>query len=224
MWHGPRKPSFSSFFWKFCDECVRKNSTCEVRKNLTKFQRSTTWRGGKPRKVFWVDHVMSWFDYKIDARKPKASRSLGEVDGGLRRLPWQLNDENRAISSGRSRQTVVKFFVTSLSSWISSGVFSHAFITEFSEKTWNQRFSTCVSYLEFIVLWDQAHELVEKNLKKKVFDSPVISRVYWSISMTWSHLVTDFSLLSTNANLKLVSAQVYPCQIQWNHLFSQNLK
>eukprot|EP00956_Cyclotella_meneghiniana_P020094 scaffold35032_cov72-Cyclotella_meneghiniana.AAC.1 len=54
----------------------------------------------------------------------------------------------------------------------------------------------------------QAHELVGKNLKKKVFDSPVISRVYCSISMTWSHLVTDFSLLSTNANLKLVSAQV----------------
>ena len=148
MWHAQGKPSISSFLEKFLMHDLEKTPLGSWGKTWQSFE---DWPLGERRNF---ESFSDWIARCLDlTRDPslKADRRLGEVSGGLPRLQWWLNDEIWAISSGCSRRTYVKFFLTS--SRISSGVFSKSCITKFLRKTWNRRFSSPVSHLVFIVLW-----------------------------------------------------------------------
>ena len=139
MWHGQGKPSFSSFYKKIgVHDWIKTPLASRLKtKNLTRFRRSTTWRAGGRRRNFEsfpTGRAMSRFDLRS---KPESHGRNREVSGGLPGLLWWLNDKNRAISSGHSRQTFIKFLVSSLR--ITSGVFLQSWTRNFLRKTWNQR-------------------------------------------------------------------------------------
>ena len=182
MWHGWEKPLISSFSQKCSGPCVRKNFTWEWRKNLTKFRRSTTWRGGKPSKFFRLDRALSRFDprSKLESlrktrrghrRSAKASviaqwRESSDfkwsIETNLRQvfphlfanLKWSFfSRTDPRIFKKNLKMKVFLARVTSSVYCSMSGVFSQSRDTEFLRKTCNQGFSSPVSHLVFIVLW-----------------------------------------------------------------------
>ena len=175
MWHGREKPSISNFSWKVRDECVRKNSTCELRKNLTKFRWSTTWRGGKLRKFFRLDRAMSRFDprSKLESRQ-KTRRGNRRSAKASVIAQWRESSDFKWPIETNLRQVFPHLFANL--KWSFYSIMHH----EIFEKNLRSRvFLARVTSSVYCSMMDL--RIFKKNLKSRVFLARVTSSVYCSM-------------------------------------------